>query len=107
MNASVDNTINIESGNILSKWYKKQLAYFEKNFFGMMMTYMIIQSCVGAIATMFVYITGGNPIYMIISVALAMWVNAMILAQTGLKLILGSFYVSVIVCSLITIAHVI
>lgn len=107
MNASVNSTIDVESGSVLAKWYKKQLVFFDKNFFGMMMMYMIIQSCVGAIATMFVYITGGSSIYMMISITLAMWVNAMLISQASKQVIIVSFYASVLINAVILLAHVI
>ena len=108
MNVSEKSTTSVmemQGGNPLVNWYKKQLNYFDKHVFAMMSMYMIIQSCLGSIASMFVIFNNGNDFYMILSVSLAMGCNAMLLAQAGAKLAVGSFYLSIIVNAIILIMH--
>ena len=109
MNVSEKSTasvIEMQGGNPVVNWYKKQLNYFDKHVFAMMSMYMIIQSCLGSIASMFVIYNHGNDVFMTLSVALAMGCNAMLLAQAGAKLAVGSFYLSIIVNAIILIAHI-
>ncbi len=81
---------------MLAKWFNRQAEQFEKTRFGMMAIYITIQSCLGAIAAMFVLQNHANIFFVAAAAALAMAGNAVFIAQGSAKLCLAMFYLNVI-----------
>jgi len=89
------NTHSAQAG-MLSKWFNRQAAQFEKTRFGMMAIYITIQSCLGAIAAMFVLQNDASIFFVATAAALAMAGNAVFIAQGSAKACLSLFYLNVI-----------
>jgi hypothetical protein len=106
MDASVKNTMKISEGNPLSRWFHNRVNYFDAHVFGMMIKYMIIQSCLGGVTACFVHMNHGSDLVICTSVALSMGCNATLLAQAGGKINVIAYITSIVLNSLILIAHI-
>ncbi|MES2763278.1 MAG: hypothetical protein V4677_13785 [Bacteroidota bacterium] len=105
------NTVNLNSGtrnfeskqqtitfkNPLQKWFEKQADSFEYARFGMMAIYMIVQSCIAAIAAMYILKNDAHILLLSVTAALAMASNSVFIAQGSAKLCLAVFYLSVVI----------
>lgn len=98
------NTQTTQPG-MLSKWLDRQAGQFEKTRFGMMAIYITIQSCLGAIAAMYVLQNHANILFVATAAALAMAGNAVFIAQGSAKLCLGMFYLNVIGNAILILAN--
>lgn len=93
----VSSKSTISFDGILNKWFTKQAINFENTRFGMMSVYMILQSCIAAIAAMYILKSDASVFLLSASAALAMASNAMFIAQGSAKLCLAVFYLSLFV----------
>ncbi len=98
------NTHSSQPG-ILTKWFNRQAGQFEQTRFGMMAIYITIQSCLGAIAAMFVLQNDANIFFVAAAAALAMAGNAVFIAQGSAKLCLAMFYLNVIANTILILAN--
>lgn len=87
-------------------WFKKQVAKFENARFGWMTIYITAQSCLGAIAVMYVLQNNANDILLSISAAITMASNALFIAQAPGKWCLITFYLSVLINALIILFNI-
>ena len=81
------------------KWYslKAQEKGFENARFGWMAILLTLQSCVGAIACMFVSLNGSSITFLAIGAAVTMGSNALFIALASPRLCLLGFYLSIMV----------
>jgi hypothetical protein len=82
--------------NPLAKWFEQKAENFENARFGMMAIYMIVQSCLAAIAAMYILKNDAHIALLCITSALAMASNGVFIAQGSAKLCLAVFYLSVV-----------
>ncbi|MBW7866689.1 MAG: hypothetical protein H3C31_00020 [Brumimicrobium sp.] len=85
------------------EWFVKQEATFEKYRFGLMIAMLLFQSCIGSIAAMYAINHEIWPL-MSLSAALSMGSNAMFIAQAKANVCLITFYLSVVINSIIMFA---
>jgi hypothetical protein len=104
------NTVNLNSGahsftnkeksmalkNPLGKWFDQKAQNFEEARFGMMAIYMIIQSCLAAIAAMYILKNDAHILLLCATSVLAMASNGVFIAQGSAKVCLVIFYLSVV-----------
>lgn len=84
----------MEQANL--KGFKAQVQFFNSYYFGLMITCIMVQSCVGSIAAM--YALDVNSLWMLsTAAAITMGTNAVFIAQAPTKLTLAAFYTSIIV----------
>lgn len=83
---------------LTERWYglKAQERAFEKARFGWMAILLTIQSCLGAIACMFVSLDGSSITLLAIGAAVTMGSNALFIALASPRLCLFGFYLSII-----------
>ncbi|MGZ3921367.1 MAG: hypothetical protein ACXVC7_13795, partial [Bacteroidia bacterium] len=72
-------------------------AKFEESRFGWMTAYMTIQSCLGAIAAAFILQSHASIIMLALCSMITMGCNAILIAQGPGKWCLFSFYLSIVV----------
>lgn len=89
--------VEVKSMNILGKFFKSQVVFFEKNRFGMMAMYIIVQSCIGSIACMYVMQNDTGFMLLGICVAVTMAANSFFIAQTSAKSCIVMTYVSIFI----------
>lgn len=90
-------------GNFITKMFNRQAEAFEKSRFAMMAMLMIIQSCIGSIACM--YVLHDTGYWMLAACVFAtMGTNALFIAQAEARLCVGMTYVSIFVNTLLIIA---
>lgn len=77
-------------------WFDNQINIFEKGRFGWMTIYMTAQSCIGAIACMYILQNHGSDFTLAICAALTMGSNAMFIAQASGKICLIVLYFSLV-----------
>lgn len=90
---------------IIATWFNKQADQFEQTRFGIMAIYITIQSCLGAIAAMYVLQNDANILFVATAAALAMAGNAVFIAQGNAKLCLGMFYLNVVGNTILILAN--
>lgn len=81
-------------------FYQKQLSEFSTDYYAGAATGILVSSCIGAIAAMFVLGNGHGFINMLqlgMIVVSCMWFNTTVLAQLSSKHVFNSLIVSVIV----------
>lgn len=81
-------------------WLTKQEAKFEENRFGAMTVMLTFQSCLGSVAAMLAIQDGIWALVSVVAV-LTMSSNAMFIAQAEAKPCIVTFYLSVVVNTLI------
>lgn len=77
-------------------WFNRQVAKFEAFRFGWMTIYLTAQSCLGAIACMYILKNNASDIMLASCAAVTMGSNAVFIAQGSGKWCLLSFYISVL-----------
>ncbi|WP_300436870.1 hypothetical protein [Christiangramia sp.] len=90
--------------------YQKTLNEFTQDFFAGATTGILVSSCLGSIAAMFILMNGHDVINMIqlgIIVVACMWFNASVLAQLKAKFVLNSLIISLILSSILIIINLI
>lgn len=89
-------------------FYQKQLSEFSQDFFAGAATGIIVSSCLGSIAAMFILMNGHSLIDMIqlgIVVVACMWFNASVLAQLKPKFVFNSLIASLLVSTILIILN--
>lgn len=81
----------------IDTWFNRQALNFEKARFGWMALYIIIQSCLGSIACMYISQTEASDVMLITCAVVTMASNAVFIAQSPAKWCLASFYLSLVV----------
>ena len=81
----------------LDIWFNKQALKFEESRFGWMTAFMTIQSCLGAIAAAFILQGHASVIMLALCSMITMGCNAILIAQGPGKWCLFSFYLSIVV----------
>lgn len=89
-------------GNI----FERQLTNFEENRFGAMTFMMTFQSCYGSIAAM-MGLKMDSTFALAITAAITMASNAMFIAQSPAKWCVGTFYVSIVLNSIIILTYLV
>lgn len=98
------NTQQAQAG-ILTTWFNRQAAQFEATRFGMMAIYITIQSCLGAIAAMYILQNDASVFFLAGAAALTMAGNAVFIAQGSAKACLALFYLNVIGNTILILAN--
>lgn len=96
-------TRTAQKGNFMARMFNNQVAYFEENRFAVMAMLMIVQSCVGSIACMYVLPDEGFW-RLAVCVFATMGTNAFFIAQANAKLCIAMTYVSLFVNTLLIVA---
>lgn len=89
-------------------FYQKQLSEFTRDFYAGASTGIIVSSCLGSIAAMFILMNGHGLLEMIqlgIAVVVCMWFNASVLAQLKPKFVFNSLIVSLLVSTILIILN--
>jgi hypothetical protein len=81
---------------VRAQWFAKQAAAFETSRFGWMALMIMVQSCVGSIACMYILRSGASDLILAACAAITMGANAALIAQAPGKACLAAFYISVI-----------
>ena len=105
---TANNVSNNESGIIIliSKGFNKQADHFEATRFGMMAMYIVIQSCLASIACMYVLQANASIWQLCTCASLAMASNAVFIAQGSSKMCMATFYLSLVVNSILILMNV-
>jgi hypothetical protein len=88
--------MNISKHNVLAEFFSRQAQTFESNRFVMMTLFMTIQSCLGSIATFYLLQNAQADVWFILTAAITMACNAVLIAQGSAKLCLAILYASLI-----------
>lgn len=80
----------------LIRAFNKQAENFEKSRFGWMAMLLTFQSCLGAIACMYISQAQASVVLLAICAAITMGSNALFIALAKPKVCLAGFYISVI-----------
>jgi hypothetical protein len=91
--------------NRTGSWVEKHVDAFEEARFGWMSMLITIQSCLGAIACMYVLQNGADNFQLVLCAMITMTCNAINIAQAPAKWCLGSFYLSVVVNAILVILN--
>lgn len=89
-------------------FYQKQLSEFSRDYYAGATTGIIVSSCLGSIAAMYILINGHSLMEMIqlgIVVVVCMWYNASVLAQLKPKFVFNSLIVSLLVSTILIILN--
>ena len=88
--------------------YRKGLNEFKKGLSGYSTIFIIIQSCLGSVAAMYILIKGVSPVQMfqlfLVTIA-CMGFNASVLSQQGPKIMFNLFIVSILLSVLTLIVN--
>lgn len=87
-------------------WFRNQVAKFEQARFGWMTALLTIQSCLAAVACMYILQNNASDIQLASCAALAMGCNAVLIAQGPGKWCLLSFYLSMILNTIFIIINI-
>lgn len=88
----------VSSSNISSNgWFNRQVDGFESARFGWMAMLIIIQSCLGSIACMYILKNNGSDVMLVTGAVVTLISNSVLIAQGSGKLCLSLFYISIIV----------
>jgi hypothetical protein len=91
---------------VRTQWFTKQAAAFEANRFGWMALMIMVQSCVGSIACMYILRSGAGDLMLASCAAITMGANAALIAQANAKICLAAFYLSVIANTIFIVLNV-
>ncbi len=80
----------------LIRMFNKQADNFEKARFGWMAMLLTFQSCLGAVACMYISQAGASVVELAVCAAITMGSNALFIALAKPKVCLTGFYISVI-----------
>ena len=83
--------------NFLVRWFNKQEAAYRHSRFGRMVVFLTLQSGLGGLACMLTLENKGNIVMIILAATMALWSNAMFIAQAKVKWTLLVFYASLII----------
>ncbi len=83
--------------NFFVRWLNDQEVAFRQSSFGRMVVFLTFQSALGGIACMLTLQNDGKIIMVILAAVMALWSNAMFIAQAKVKWSLLVFYASVII----------
>lgn len=87
-------------------FYEKSLSEFSKDFYAGATTGILVSSCLGSIAAMFILMKGHGVFNMIelgLVVVVCMWFNASVLAQLKPKFVFNSLLISLLISTLLLI----
>ncbi|MEO8762175.1 MAG: hypothetical protein ABI388_11645 [Bacteroidia bacterium] len=88
----------VSSSNISSNgWFNRQVDGFENARFGWMAMLIIIQSCLGSVACMYVLKNNASDVMLVAGAVVTMASNSVLIAQGSGKLCLSFFYISIVV----------
>ena len=99
-------TQTLSPGKKLNKWFTKQANTFEATRFGMMAIYITVQSCVGAVAAMYILQNNAHVLFLATAACITMASNAVFIAQGSGKLCLVFFYLCMLINTAMIIANV-
>ena len=89
----------------IANWFTNSVIAFEKNRFGLMAAFMVLQVCLASIAVYYIF-QNEAPIWHLAVIALATSAsNAKCIAQASSKLCVGAFYASIISSVLIILVN--
>ena len=91
---SLDNTRNSHA-NSLTRLFNKQAKNFESARFGWMAILITIQSCLGAVACMYILKGNSSIVMLAICACITMGNNALFIALAKPKVCLIGFYISI------------
>lgn len=88
----------VGSSNVSSNgWFNRQVDQFESARFGWMAMLIIIQSCLGSVACMYILKNNGGDIMLVTGAVVTLACNSVLIAQGSGKLCLSLFYISLII----------
>jgi len=99
-------TLNTQKqANISLSWLDKRALGFENARFFWMAVYITSQSCLGSVACMYILKNNGSDILLATGAMVTMGCNAILIAQGPSKWCLISFYISVILNTILIVLN--
>jgi hypothetical protein len=87
----------VNHSNVTSNtWFNRQVEKFEAARFGWMAMFIVIQSCLGSVACMYILKNNASDIMLLTCAIITMASNAVFIAQGSGRLCLAFFYTSLI-----------
>jgi hypothetical protein len=91
---------------VRTRWFAKQAEALETNRFGWMALMIMVQSCIGSIACMYILRNDAGDLMLAACAAVTMGSNATLIAQANAKLCLAVFYLSIVVNTILIAVNV-
>ena len=101
-----DQLAQVQSATEKIGWLTKQSQNFEKARFGWMAMYLTMQSCLGSIAAAMLLQNYANDFLLALCAVITMISNAVFIAQASARLCLITFYVSIIINTILIIMYI-
>lgn len=96
INESIRMKSTVAKSQGIDGWFTTQSRNFENYRFGWMTLFILLQSCLGSVACMFILQNNASDVQLASCAAVTMGSNAMFIAQAPGKWCLLTFYLSIL-----------